>query len=305
MATRRRRGRQGPGNARLQPEPDEGSGLAHWERLEQEHVNLQALLKWLIERGDAERGLELAYRLQEHWFENHHTGEGRTLFAALLANPAASARTDARARYLDLAGAFVLSQNDFAEARSLKKEGVAICRQLEDDAALGRSLVHLGHVELYAGDFSAAQKLYQEALRIFVGLDDQRWTAFAVGGLSNVALEQADYVMAGRLVHESLQRYRELGFEWELALTVGNAAGVAAGLGQPERAVRLAGASAAHRERISVSLPPMFKERFERMIGPARKVLDETSQTLAWEEGAAMTLEQAVKYALDSASIPS
>jgi hypothetical protein len=136
-------------------------------------------------------------------------------------------------------------------------------------------------------------------------LGDQRWIAFAIGNLSSVALELGDYVTADRLVKESLQRYRDLGFEWELALTIGNAAGVAAGLGQPERSIRLAGASAAHRERIGVSLPPVFKARFERMIASARQALAESAQTRVWEEGQTMTLEQATEYALNNSSVSS
>lgn len=283
-----------------------GPERAMWmNRLEQEHINLQPVFKWLIERGDAEQGLRLAYLLQELWFEDHHTGEARTLFATLLALPAASTRTSARAQYLDLAGAFALSQDDYAEARTLKKEGVAICREIKDRAALGSSLIHLGHVELYAGDFRAAQDLYQEALQIFTDLGDQVWIARAVGNLGSIALELGDYVTADRLVKEALQRYRDLGLEWELVGTIGIAAGVAAGLGQPERSIRLAGASAAHRERIGVSMPPAFKARFEEMIASARQSLAESVQTRAWEEGQTMTLEQATEYALSDSPIVS
>lgn len=272
-------------------------------RLEQEHINLQSAFKWLVKCGDTERGLKLAYLLQELWFEDHHTSEARTLFAALLALPAAAARTSARARYLDLAGAFALSQNDYAEARSLKQEGVAICRELGDRSALGSSLIHLGHVELYAGDFPAARDLYQQALQIFTVLGDPIWTARAVGNLSNVTLELGDYATADRLAQESLQRYLDLGLEWELVGAIGIAAGVAAGLGQPERSIRLAGASAAQRERMGVSLPPLFKARFEQMVASARQALPEPVQTKAWEEGQRMSLEQATEYALNNSPV--
>jgi non-specific serine/threonine protein kinase len=283
-----------------------GPERAMWmNRLEQEHVNLQPVFEWLIERGEAERGLKLAYLLQELWFEDHHTSEARTVFATLLALPAAAARTKTRAQYLDLAGAFALGQNDYAEARSLKQEGVAICRELEDSAVLGHSLIHLGYVEQYAGDLPAAQDIYQEALQIFLGLDDQKWIAYATDNLGRVTLELGDYVTADRLMQESLQRYRDLGLEWELAITIGNAAGVAAGLGQPERSIRLAGASAAHRERIGVSMPPVFKARFERMIVSARQSLAESVQTRVWEEGQTMTLEQATEYALNNSPVSS
>lgn len=122
--------------------------------------------------------------------------------------------------------------------------------------------------------------------------------AYAVGNLSNVAVDLGEFTKADALVKESLQLYQELAFEWDLALMIGNASGVAAGFGLAKRAIRLAGASAAHRERIGVSLPALFKERFTQIIEPARRKLDRTEQEIAWREGQKMTLEHAVEYAL-------
>ncbi|MEZ4663665.1 MAG: tetratricopeptide repeat protein [Caldilineaceae bacterium] len=232
-----------------------GPERATWMALlEQEHVNLRPIFAWLIRQGEGERGLRLAFLLQELWFEDHHTSEARELFKTLLGLPEASARTRERARYLDLAGAFALAENDYAEARVLKEEGIEICRELEADWLLGSSLLHLGHVERYAGNSLTAQKLYQESLQIFQGQNNQAWIAHAVGNLSNVAVDLGEFTKADALVKESLQLYQELAFEWDLALMIGNASGVAAGLGQAKRAIRLAGASAAHREILRVLL---------------------------------------------------
>lgn len=276
-----------------------GPNRAQWMTLlEQEHINLRPIFAWLISRHEAERGLRLAFLLQELWFEEHHTSESRELFKTLLSLPEASARTRERARYLDLAGAFALAESDYEEARTLKEEGIAICRELEAEMLLGSSLLHLGHVERYANNLLTAQELYEESLQIFRELNDQTWMAHAVGNLSSVAVDLGEFIKADELVKESLHLYQALNFEWDLALTIGNASGVAAGFGQARRAIRLAGASAAHRERIGVSLPPMFKERFERMIESARQKLDQSEQETAWREGQEMTLEYAVEDAL-------
>src|SRR6266540_2964632 len=62
-----------------------GPQRATWmRRLEREHSNIQASLTWLVACGDAERGLQLAYLLQELWFEEAYTSEGRSWFATLL-----------------------------------------------------------------------------------------------------------------------------------------------------------------------------------------------------------------------------
>jgi tetratricopeptide (TPR) repeat protein len=270
------------------------------DRLEHEHINLQPVFSWLLEQQDAERGLKLAFLLQELWFEDRYTSEGRELFARLLHLPGASAPTSMRAECLDLAGAFALSQEDYVEARRLKLEGINLCRELGDEAVLGSALIHLGHVELFAGNFAAAHQHYQESLQIFTGLEEPAWIARAMGNLSNTALELGDYAQAGQMANASLKRYSDLGLEWELVGELGIAAGVAARLGQPGRAIRLAAASAAHRQRLGVSLPPAFQERFEKLIEPARKGLDEEQHKVLWEQGCGLSLEAAVEEALST-----
>jgi hypothetical protein len=124
-------------------------------------------------------------------------------------------------------------------------------------------------------------------------------TAHALANLANVAILTSDYASAGPLVQESLQLYRELGSAYDMALSVERAAGIAAGTDHPERALRLAGASAAHLTALGVSRPRIFQERSERMIEQARRALNEAAQNALWGEGHVLSLEQAVAYALE------
>jgi tetratricopeptide (TPR) repeat protein len=278
-----------------------GPQRAEWmQRLEREHANFRAALEWLVARGEAERGLRLADLLQELWFEEQHTSEGRAWFASLLALPQAAARTTQRAQALDLAGAYALNQGDYAAARTLKEEGLAILRELGDTERLGYSLLHLGHLAGYAQqDFQAAQALYQEGLGHLRNSSNAEGTAHALANLGNVAILTGDYAAARPLVADSLRMYRELGMVYAQAQALGAAAGVAAGTEQSERALRLAGASDAHCAAIGVSQPAIYAEQTERMIERARQSLSETTQATIWAEGQAMPLEQAVAYALD------
>jgi tetratricopeptide (TPR) repeat protein len=281
-----------------------GPRRAVWmQRLEREHANFRAALEWLVERGEAQRGLQLADLLQELWFEEQHTSEGRAWFATLLALPQAAARTTQRAQALDLAGAYALNQGDYAAARALKEEGVAILRELGDTERLGYSLLHLGHLTGYAQqDFQAAQALYQEGLGHLRDASNAEGAAHALANLGNVAILTGDYATAELLVADSLRSYRELGIVYAQAQALGAAAGVAAGTDRPERALRLAGASDTHCAVIGVSQPAIYAERTERMIERARQKLGEATQATLWAEGQAMPLEQAVAYALEEPS---
>jgi tetratricopeptide (TPR) repeat protein len=282
-----------------------GPNRATWMgQLEREHANLRVVLGWLAARGDAERGLELAFLLQELWFEDAHTSEGRTWFATLLALPQASPRTMLRAQALDLAGALAFHQGDHVTARTLQEEGLDILREKGDMARIGYALNHLAYVVAYAqGDLHGAQTLYQEALRYFRELGNADGTAHTLANMGTGAILLGDYVAARPLVMESLQMYRELGYMYNIALSLSRAAGIAAGMNQPERALRLAGASSAACTQIGVSRPGILQEVDERIVVPARQVLSEERQRALWAEGETMALEEAVVYALDSLAL--
>ena len=70
-------------------------------------------------------------------------------------------------------------------------------------------------------------------------------------------------------------------------------------LGDPRRAARLWGASDALRETAGTPQPPAERRLREPYLIAARSGMDEADWTVAWEEGRAMTLDQAVDYALE------
>jgi hypothetical protein len=67
---------------------------------------------------------------------------------------------------------------------------------------------------------------------------------------------------------------------------------------QPERAARLWGAAVELRGEIGSLLPLNEREEYDRNIAMVRTALGEEAFTAAWAEGRAMTMEQAIAYAL-------
>jgi hypothetical protein len=68
--------------------------------------------------------------------------------------------------------------------------------------------------------------------------------------------------------------------------------------GQNERAARLLGAAEAASQALGKSRPVALSQEFERMVETARAALGEEAFAVARDEGRAMTVEQAVAYAL-------
>jgi hypothetical protein len=74
----------------------------------------------------------------------------------------------------------------------------------------------------------------------------------------------------------------------------------AARTGGWERALRLAGAATAVRERIGAPLAPSEKVRLDADLDPARRGLPGAAATTAWMRGWATSLDEAVEYGLRS-----
>lgn len=54
-----------------------GENRRQWiQRIEAELPQIRRVFAWLKEQGDVQRGLKLAYFLQELWFEDQYSEEG-------------------------------------------------------------------------------------------------------------------------------------------------------------------------------------------------------------------------------------
>ena len=95
--------------------------------------------------------------------------------------------------------------------------------------------------------------------------------------------------------------YREIGDRWALAYLLEDMGGLAALQEQADHALRLVGAAAALREAIGSPLSIAEKNKLEALLAPARQALAEAAQEAALNAGHALSLTQAIEYALDRA----
>jgi predicted ATPase len=199
-------------------------------------------------------------------------------------------------------GIVARNQGDYERATVLYDEGQALVRELGDTGNIAFSLMNLGTVARDQGDYERATALYDEGLTLLRELGDADGIAKSLNNLGIVAFVQEEYERATTLCRESLVLARELGNNHLAVESLEPLGDVAAARHEPERAARLWGAADAWRGANGVPLPPVERQRHERMIAEARQQLDEATWTAAWEEGRAMSLEQTIQYALGESS---
>ena len=195
-------------------------------------------------------------------------------------------------------GILALEQNDYAAAWNLLEESLTISRKLRNQQGISNALNNLGNVALARGDYGAARDLLEESLTIMRQLGDQGGIASSLNNLAGVASCQGDFAGARALYAESLTIKRWLGNQQGIAISLEGMAEVAQGQNQLVQAAQLWGAALSLRDSIRCPSPPLEQEKIAMPIALVHQALGEEAFAAAWDEGRAMTMEQAIEYAL-------
>lgn len=188
-----------------------GPQQAHWlNRLEREHDNFRAALRWALEADRAQIGLRMANALWRFWLYRNHSREGRQWLEEMLAlDHGASARLRAHAFYA--LGELAQQRHDLPAARAAHEEGLALRRREDDRAGSCDSLTLLGIVLREMGDYPEADELMAEALAMARKMDHPHRIAYALTGLAMSATEQGRQPEARAMLEETLDLMRSQG----------------------------------------------------------------------------------------------
>jgi predicted ATPase/DNA-binding SARP family transcriptional activator len=308
--------------------------------LQTEHENLRAALRWSIEHDEADTGLRIVGALWRFWHLGGHLSEGRSWAAAVLDLPSAADGTIVRAKALSAAGSLAYWQGDVRAVRVAYEEALAISVDLGDEASLAQATYDLAFAyglvpkkaqsrRLFetsrvmfervgnavgaadtlwalammaglAGDYPAARNLADESVRLHRELGDAFGLVDALGELGRATRELGEFDTPWSSFLESLRGLAPIGYRTAVAITLDNLAALENRLGHHIRALRLAGAAEALTESAGGQVPPEFAD-LPDLRQAARAFHPEERIAAAWAEGRAMSLDEAVEYARQSA----
>ncbi len=196
-------------------------------------------------------------------------------------------------------GVMESSRGNFTGAIELLEESLALYRELGEKSGMAYALDNLGNVARLDGDYGRAATLIEEGLAVRRELGNQRGVAASLGHLGKVALMQGKPESATASYKESLNLARALGDRLGIAVAFSNLRELAIRQGQFSRAARLFGTADTLRQIIGAPLRQTDRADFERDLYLLRLRMGEAEFAQAWSVGSAMTLEQAMAYALD------
>jgi predicted ATPase/class 3 adenylate cyclase len=314
-----------------------GAQQKEWlDRLEIDHDNIRAAFDWSIASGDARQALRLGAAFWRFWQMRGHLREGRARLDAVLAMPGAREHPDERVRAMEAVGGIAYWQGDMPaaqvqydellaiaragtdrrtlanalynatfsrtvnsqeleESAVLLHEALAIYRELDDASGIAQLLWAVGNSYYFRGLDAQAIAPLDEAIERNRALGQRFGLAWALHTRTLVAIDLKDFELADSLWREGIQIFFESGDVSGLVLLLSDAAEVAHGRGDDVRGMTLAGAADAYGRRIGTQLNTIVLINQNR----AWYLRDRSpEEQRAWGEGQAMTVDQAVAFAL-------
>lgn len=244
-----------------------------------------------------------------------------------------------RARALNALGQLLWAANNFHEARKYVEEALSINRSLDDRLTLAWSLAYLGgaasgqgdyvfaqarleesltiaqtlgsqrkhvvaHSLLRLGDmyvlkreYSNAQPHYEEAARLMREVREINWLGYIVRRLGYVKLHLGSRADVSAFFSESLTLNVEVAHQLGTIACLGAFAALALAQGKEMRAAQLCGA--AERLLVAASFQRWDQVEYDQTVMELRSNVDSKTLEKAWAKGAAMTLEDAIAFALE------
>ena len=208
----------------------------------------------------------------------------------------------AYADIISLMGGLSLDPALFAQTKAMLLEALSIYEELGDEAGQGNLLWGLGSLNYYNRDIPAAREWYQRSLELHRGSGQRTMEAWSLHMGALVDIGEQQFERAGRTAREALEVFSESGDVAGITLELDNLASVAAALGDRARAGRLWGAARKLQQQTGTGLADYVEETFEMFGTPTpREVLTEEELAARAAEGAAMSLDDLVAYALEEA----
>jgi non-specific serine/threonine protein kinase len=153
------------------------------------------------------------------------------------------------------------------------------------------------HIEIL-GDHIHVESWFDEALTTLRRTGDKWARGMALNDLAALRMIQGQHAQAIQLSNEALVVWQELRERRGSAWAFENVACAAAARGQANRAARLWGASDAICESIGSPLPPSYQQVRDQYLVSVKESLGKVAFQTATAEGRAMSLRQAIQYAL-------
>jgi predicted ATPase/DNA-binding CsgD family transcriptional regulator len=314
-----------------------------FKRMSGEQDNLWAALEYSTHQpGEIEAAAELAQDLYAYWSCRGPYGDVRRMLTSLA--ELAPENSVSRARLLFVSADMALGQNDYDGCAVLSEESFRIATEVRDVEATAWSLVLRAIPLWNAGDTAAAAELAESAASLARMMHVEGAELNAIDTLCGILVASGELARAIEVGGHGLAKSKNRGELWTrgfllnflaqanwlrgdqergeaaareavackhavddrigLTIALETVAWMAAELGQHERAAWLLGSAQRVRDEISVTPVELFRTQHERSMSIVVPRMGQKSFDAAFALGRAMTIGEAVAFAVEDKQPP-
>jgi non-specific serine/threonine protein kinase len=165
--------------------PDEVGSL---DRLELEHDNVRAALRWSIDHGDGVSALRLAATTWRFWERRGYHQEARDWLEQALASSGDGAPLEVRGNALNALAMMHWSTADADAAKPLAEQALTVCQTAGDVRGMAWALINLGMIAYYRADVEPAIAALARSVTLARQSEDKPLLSLAVTNLGRILL---------------------------------------------------------------------------------------------------------------------
>jgi tetratricopeptide (TPR) repeat protein len=191
------------------------------------------------------------------------------------------------------------SRRDLGLAKAYLQEAADLAREAGFQWASSFLAIGLAHTAAMLGDLEAARASFRESVEIARKIGNKRIVYSSQSELAHVLREHGELDEPLATYRDLLPKWKDLGHRSAVAHELECIAYILVRKEEPERAATLLGAAEALREAIDSVMTQMEQVEYEKEVTTLRGLLGKELIRKQWEEGRAMTMEQAIQLALE------
>ncbi len=200
--------------------------------------------------------------------------------------------------YLGTLGNFEMLGGDFESAQEHLDEAMQLSQNPYYKGAM-HFLSALGRIESVKGNFERARTLLEKSIADTMELGHRNNYLWDRTHLGHLIVHQGQAAEAREIFLETTREFFKDKNDSGVVFTLEGMAGLSIAVGKPEVAAQLIGWADAMREKIHDTRPLLEQADVDRNIAAIMARIGSSAFEVAYDEGRAMTLDEAVAYALE------
>jgi hypothetical protein len=198
--------------------------------------------------------------------------------------------------------ASAMTNTDSNIAQEYVAEGAVLMQQAGNSWAATMVVLSIAMTAKFRGDYREARLQFAACEPRFRALGDRHRINMVKSELAHIDRYEGHYPQAEAVYRETIKEWQRLGHRAAVAHQLECLASVAKVQEQGQRAATLFGAAQALREKINISMTPSERVEYDREIADLRQGLDERVFDSSCAAGRAMSMDQAIAFALETKS---